>query len=75
MNGRQVNTSKPLAVRLEIFLRYVYAGRESDGWSFFDKTYNLTDKQKVIKRILEREPVYRFIYGMQPLSRHLLNDQ
>lgn len=62
-----------LAVRLDIFLRYVYAGRENDGWSFFDKAYNLTDKQDLkreIKRKLDQEPVYRFIYGMQPLKRH-----
>jgi hypothetical protein len=63
-----------LATRLDIFLRYVYAGRESDGWSFFDKTYNLKDKQDLkreIKRKLNMEPVYRFIYGMQPLKRRV----
>ncbi|HLF83437.1 MAG TPA: hypothetical protein VI837_04615 [Blastocatellia bacterium] len=61
-----------LAVRLDIFLRYVYAGRENDGWLFFDKAYNLTDKQEMkreIKRILNAEPVYRFVYGIQPLKR------
>jgi len=61
-----------LATRLDILLRYVYAGRESDGWSFFDKTYNLKDKQDVkrdITRILDTEPVYRFVYGMRPMKR------
>ena len=55
-----------LAVRLDIFLRYVYAGRENDAWSFFEQTYNLPDKEDVkreIKRILNAEPVYRYIYG------------
>jgi hypothetical protein len=64
-----------LATRLDIFLRYVYAGRESDGWSFFDKTYNLKDKQDVkreIKHILNTEPVYRFVYGMRPIKRPVL---
>ena len=64
-----------LATRLDILLRYVYAGRESDGWSFFDKTYNLKDKQDVrreIKRILDREPVYRYVNGLQPLKRRSL---
>jgi len=61
-----------LATRLDILLRYVYAGRENDGWSFFDKTYNLKDKQEMkreIKHILNTEPVYRFVYGMQPMKR------
>jgi hypothetical protein len=65
-------TGPYLAMRLEIFLRYVYAGRENDGWSFFDRTYNLTDKQGIkreIKRMLIAEPVYRFIYGMPLLKR------
>jgi hypothetical protein len=64
-----------LATRLDILLRYVYAGRESDGWSFFDKTYNLKDKQDVkreIKHILNTEPVYRFVYGMRPIKRPVL---
>jgi hypothetical protein len=55
-----------LAVRLDILLRYVYAGRESDGWSFFERTYNLSDKREVeqeIKATLAQEPVYRFVYG------------
>ena len=62
-----------LATRLDILLRYVYAGRETDGWSFFDRTYNLKDKQEMkreIKRILDTEPVYRYVYGLQPLKRH-----
>lgn len=55
-----------LAVRLDIFLRYVYAGRENDAWSFFDKTYNLDDKKEIkqkIRAVLDQEPVYRFVYG------------
>lgn len=75
-NPREGLKGPYLATRLDIFLRYVYAGRENDGWSFFDKTYNLTDKQDVrreIKRTLDAEPVYRFIYGMQPLKRHSLS--
>jgi hypothetical protein len=62
-----------LATRLDILLRYVYAGRESDGWSIFDQTYNLKDKQEMkreIKHILNTEPVYRYVYGLQPLKRH-----
>lgn len=54
-----------LAVRLDIFLRYVYAGREGDGWSFFEKTYNLPDKKDIERKIreaLRQEPVYNFVY-------------
>ena len=61
-----------LAVRLDIVLRYIYAGRESDAWSFFDKTYSLADKEQIrleIKHILEFEPVYRFVYGLQPVKQ------
>ena len=55
-----------LAVRLDIFLRYIYAGRESDAWAFFDKAYNLDDKNETRQKIraaLNQEPVYRFVYG------------
>jgi hypothetical protein len=55
-----------LATRLDVFLRYVYAGRERDGWSFFEKTYNLDDKKEIEQKIratLEGESVYRFVYG------------
>lgn len=54
-----------LATRLDVFLRYVYAGRERDGWSFFDRTYNLDDKIEIeqkLKATLDQEPVYNFIY-------------
>jgi hypothetical protein len=71
-NPREGSKGPYLATRLDIFLRYVYAGRETDGWSFFDKTYNLKDKQEMkreIKHILNTEPVYRFVYGMQPMKR------
>lgn len=54
-----------LATRLDIFLRYIYAGRDRDGWSFFEKTYNLDDKKEIeqkLKATLDQEPVYNFIY-------------
>jgi len=66
-------TGPYLATRLDILLRYVYAGRQADAWSFFDKTYNLADKRELtraIKRELDQEPVYRYIYGLKPIRRH-----
>ena len=74
-NPRGGSNGPYLATRLDVFLRYAYAGRENDAWSFFDEQYNLSDKEDVkrgIKRILETEPVYRYVYGLQPLKRHSL---
>ena len=54
-----------LAERLDIFLRYVYGGQEREGWSYFDKSYELQDKTEVERKIrvtLEQEPIYRFLY-------------
>jgi hypothetical protein len=73
-NPREGLKGPYLAVRLDILLRYVYAGRENDGWSFFDEAYNLADKQEVkreIKRILNDNPVYRFIYGLRTPKRQV----
>jgi hypothetical protein len=53
-----------LAARLNILLRYTYAGRERDGWSFFEAAYNQPDKREVKKQILTAlrdDPVYQFI--------------
>lgn len=63
MNGL---TGPYLATRLDILLRYVYAGHEQEGWAFFDAKYNLPDKTETKRKIiaeLEHEPVYRFVYG------------
>jgi hypothetical protein len=55
-----------LAERLDIFLRYIYGGQEREGWSYFDKSYDLQDKTEIegkIRVTLEQEPVYRFLFG------------
>jgi hypothetical protein len=54
-----------LGKRLGILLRYVYAGKQEQGWEFFNRTYKLADAAQVkagIRRRLQKEPVYRFIY-------------
>jgi len=59
-------TGSYLATRLDILLRYIYAGQEREGWAFFDAKYNLPDKTETKRKIiaeLEHEPVYRFVYG------------
>lgn len=53
-----------MSKRLGILLRYVYAGRERDGWDFFERAYARADRGALKKRIaaeLNREPVYRFL--------------
>ena len=55
-----------LSSRLDILLRYIYAGREEEGWSFFDREYKLEDKDEVkskVKAVLEGSAFYKFIYG------------
>lgn len=50
---------------LLIMLRYIYAGREKEAWSFYDREYNFGNKSSLkakIERALKDEPVHRFIY-------------
>lgn len=54
-----------LSDRLEIVLQYIYAGKEKEAWEFFDKEYELPDKEKIraeIKSILSNEKIYQNIY-------------
>lgn len=51
---------------LAIMLRYVYAGRETDAWNFFDREYNLADKNNLktkIKVVLNNDRTYQYLYG------------
>lgn len=62
-------TGSYLARRLDILLRYVYGGREQEGWSFFKRTYNLPDKTAIEREIiaaLAQDPVYKFVYRGNP---------
>lgn len=43
-----------LSAVLEVVLRYAYAGRENDGWRFFDKEYRLVDKKDMEAKIREK---------------------
>ena len=50
--------------RLDILLRYVYAGREREGWDFFERAYERADRDELKKKIaseLSEERVYRFL--------------
>lgn len=53
-----------LARRLDVLLRFLYAGKEKEGWEFFDKAYTLPDADKIkakVKETLQEAPAYKFI--------------
>jgi hypothetical protein len=53
-----------LASRLNVLLLLLYAGKEKEGWEFFDKAYTLPDADKIkaiVKRELQKAPAYKFI--------------
>ncbi len=53
-----------LASRLNTLLRLLYAGKEKEGWEFFDKAYALADADKIkaiVKERLQKAPAYKFI--------------
>ncbi|MBI4750901.1 MAG: hypothetical protein HY774_20675 [Acidobacteria bacterium] len=55
-------TEPSLAARLDVLLRYVYAGEEAQGWAFFDAAYPGHDREeikKAIKKVLAQDLVYK----------------
>jgi hypothetical protein len=53
-----------LASRLNVLLRFLYTGKEKEGWAFFDKAYTLPDADKIkaiVKENLQNAPAYKFI--------------
>ena len=53
-----------LASRLNVLLRFLYAGKVKAGWEFFDKAYTLPDADKIkaiVKERLENTPAYKSI--------------
>ena len=63
---RKLNeTDNYLSRRLRILLRYIYAGREAEGWLFFDEAYRHADKEQMksrIQSVLNNEPAYRYLH-------------
>lgn len=58
-------TDNYLSKRLHILLRYIFAGREKEGWAFFEEAYRRPDKEEIINRIkdvLSTQAVYRYLY-------------
>ena len=59
------SSSTYLSRRLNILLRYVYARKAIEGWTFFEQSYQRADRKEIIGRvrsILAREPVYNYVY-------------
>jgi hypothetical protein len=54
-----------LSAVLQVMLKYIYAGRDTDGWQFYDREYKLFDRDEIkadIKKALEADPIYQSIY-------------
>ena len=46
-------------------LGLIYAGRENEGWAFFERIYKLADKDEIRARVaadLRNDPVYQLLY-------------
>jgi len=53
-----------LARRLDVLLRLLYAGKEKEGWEFFDKAYTLPDADKIkaiVNEEIQKAPAYKYI--------------
>jgi endonuclease/exonuclease/phosphatase family metal-dependent hydrolase len=60
-----------LSRRLDIVLRYIYAGEEQKAWSFFEREYrlpNAAEMKSKIKAVLKDEGVYKYLYGRRAAS-------
>jgi hypothetical protein len=70
--GKAIEACVDFRYATEAFLDFVYAGRETQAWEFFDKYYTLPDRKKLkasIKADLRKDPIYRFIYR-RPAKPH-----
>ncbi len=54
-----------LSAVFTVLLKRIYAGQAQEGWKFFEKEYQLSDKKELkrdIKQALQGDPIYRSIY-------------
>jgi len=57
--------SNYLSKRLRILLRYVYARKQREGWSFFARAYQRADRKEIesrVRSVLKGEPLYKHLY-------------
>jgi hypothetical protein len=60
-----ISHERYLSAVLQVLLKYIYAGKEADGWEFFDHEYNLNNKGEIkvdIRNALKSDPIYQSIY-------------
>jgi len=58
-------SSDLLSGTLDVLLRYIYAGQDSVGWTYFNKNYILPDSLEIKKKIqdvLQNSTVYKQLY-------------
>jgi DnaJ domain len=64
-----INTDKYddyLSKILKIILDYIYAGKEEDGWLFYNSRYRFSNKEKIRQEIIKKltsDPIYKAIYA------------
>lgn len=62
-------TERHFSAVLQITLNYIYAGRQDEGWAFFNREYRTHEgisREKMraeIEETLRAEPVYKYIYS------------
>lgn len=59
-----VNKDQYLGSKVYLLLKFLYAGKEKEGWEFFESSYQAKDKTKVkntIKNILKNSRTYQYI--------------
>ena len=64
-NLRSDDDSNYLSKRLRILLRYVYARKQREGWIFFEREYQHSDKKQIVARIrsvLKCDRLYNYLY-------------
>jgi hypothetical protein len=65
-NPTSNNPRLDLVRNLDILLRYIYAGKEEEGWLFFERECDLPDKSEIKSKVraeLKRASAYRYIHS------------
>ena len=59
------NDSEYFYPMMEVVLKYIYAGQLQKGWSFFEKNYQVQDKDELredLRDAFKNDPTYKSIY-------------
>ncbi len=64
---QKIGTANPedeMGGKVNVLLQFLYAGKEKEGWDFFERAYQAKDNaeiKKTIKNVLRTSPVYQYI--------------